>query len=265
MDIRLKNLIDFFVHNKKTILVQLKELKGSTPRDKDAQMLVGNNDIIGTIGGGKLEFLAINKAKNMLLNREKLAKEQFILNDENSQCCGGVVLVEFSLLHEKQKDNLIKKIKLEEDNLPHIYLFGAGHIGKMLAKLLSPMPFKVNLVDNRPEQLEKIEENINIIPTPLPEKIVRQAPKNSAFSIFTHDHSLDFLIAFEALQRKDALYIGMIGSKTKRKKFENYFLKMGGNKQNLAKLSCPIAAEQVGDKRVHIIAALTLGEIISKL
>ncbi len=59
--------------------------------------------------------------------------------------------------------------------------------------------------------------------TPVPEEMVRSAPPGAAFVVLTHDHALDFLIVAEALKRKDAAYVGMIGSKTKKATFRSWY------------------------------------------
>ena len=92
--------------------------------------------------------------------------------------------------------------------------------------------------------------------------MMKAAPAGSAFVVLTHDHALDFLIVAEALKRDDAAYVGMIGSKTKRRRFESQFLRAGGSKAVLAQLTCPIGGADVDDKRPEIIASLTAAELV---
>ena len=102
--------------------------------------------------------------------------------------------------------------------------------------------------------------------TPMPEEVVREAPAGSAFVVLTHDHALDFLIVAEALKREDAAYVGMIGSKTKKATFKNWFLKMaGGSEAEFARLVSPIGGDAVKDKRPAVIAALAAAEIMTAL
>ena len=81
----------------------------------------------------------------------------------------------------------------------------------------------------------------------------------------THDHALDFLIAGEALARRDAAYVGMVGSKTKRAKFSSWYLQQGGDEDTLERLILPIGAQGLGDKRPSVIAALAAAEIIVQI
>jgi xanthine dehydrogenase accessory factor len=97
---------------------------------------------------------------------------------------------------------------------------------------------------------------------PMPEAVVRGAPEGSAYVILTHDHALDFMIAAEALKRIDSPYVGMVGSKTKRAKFANWYRGEGGSDEALRRLVLPIGSFGVVDKRPEVIAALAAAEIM---
>ncbi|HHY50369.1 MAG TPA: xanthine dehydrogenase accessory protein XdhC, partial [Alphaproteobacteria bacterium] len=111
-----------------------------------------------------------------------------------------------------------------------------------------------------------LPETVEAIASPMPEAVVRAAPAGSAFVILTHDHALDFLIAFEALRRADAPYVGMVGSKTKRARFRSWYLGEGGDAAALGRLVLPIGGTAYpaapGDKRPEVIAALAAAEIL---
>ncbi len=269
MDIRLAEIDSFLITATPSIKINILETKGSTPRNTDAFMLVNERQTIGTIGGGNLEFLAIENAKKMLFSGETEQELEISLGAKTTQCCGGWVKIKLQILDEKQRRLLLKKTKIQEATLPEIYLFGAGHVGKALANLLAFMPYNTSLIDTRKDIVFDSPITIRTIITPLPETVIKQAKANSAFVVFTHDHALDFLIMAEVLKRNDVSYAGMIGSKTKCKKFAGWLLKNSGNEKQLAKITCPIGHSQTnvkaGDKRPNIIAALTLGEIISNI
>ena len=97
------------------------------------------------------------------------------------------------------------------------------------------------------------------------EVIVAQAPSGSAFLVLTHDHALDFLILKEALARRDAAYVGMIGSKSKRATFKSWFIREGGDERHASRLVCPMGGAAVKDKRPEVIAALTAAEVLTAL
>ncbi|WP_458792910.1 XdhC family protein, partial [Yoonia sp. MH D7] len=100
--------------------------------------------------------------------------------------------------------------------------------------------------------------------TALPEADIRRASPGAAFIILTHDHALDFLLTAEALARPDAAYIGMIGSHTKRKKFER-FCATQAPATATDRLICPIGATVSTDKRPAIIAAFVAAEVMTQL
>ena len=91
---------------------------------------------------------------------------------------------------------------------------------------------------------------------------VAHAPAGAAFVVLTHSHALDYRLAEAALARGDASYVGMIGSATKRARFESGFLRSGGRQETLGRLTCPIGSCDVDDKRPEVIAALTAGELV---
>ena len=121
-------------------------------------------------------------------------------------------------------------------------------------------------VETRADALEGMPDAVTTRLTPVPEEAVRAAPAGSAFVVLTHDHALDFLIVGEALKRPDAAYIGMIGSKTKKATFRNWFLKTaGGTEEEFARLVSPIGGGALRDKRPAVIAALAAAEIMTAL
>lgn len=233
------------------IRVTVTSAKGSTPREAGAAMFVLGREIKGTIGGGQLEYMAIDRARQMLAKGEIHAEMNIPLGPEIGQCCGGRV----TLALESVSD-----LPAEPDK-PQVLIFGAGHVGRALARALRLLPVAPLLIDQRIEELSQASDLVTRL-TPLPEAEIRRAPQGSAYVIVTHDHALDFLLAVEALKRPDAPYIGMIGSATKRAQFLRYARSQGIDP---AALTCPIGAGPCHDKRPEIIAALTAAEVITRL
>src|SRR5690606_25326716 len=134
-----------------------------------------------------------------------------------------------------------ERIVYEEELYPSVYLFGAGHVGHALAAALALLPVHTTVVETRPEALEGMPEGVHALASAMPETLVHDAPKGSAFLVLTHDHALDFLIVSEALKRGDAAYVGMIGSKTKKATFNSWFVREAeGDASLLPQLVCPI-------------------------
>jgi xanthine dehydrogenase accessory factor len=226
-------------------------------------MLVAADCIFGTIGGGHLEFMAIDHARRALENGAKMDEMTIPLGPEIGQCCGGRVSLGFKRVDRNVAMTLIDRVDLEIAQRPHVYVFGAGHVGDALAMTLSLVPLRTILVDTREEELSATQiPGIETCLTAMPEAVVRDAPAGSAFVVLTHDHALDFLITTEALARNDASYVGMIGSKTKRATFRNWLTREVGHPEFFERLVCPVGGTAVKDKRPTVIAALAAAEIM---
>lgn len=230
------------------IRVRVARAKGSTPRDAGAEMFVSATGVTGTIGGGQLEYMAIDRARQMLDRGIEADRMEIPLGPAIGQCCGGHVSLE---LDRKPATPLLR---------PDVLIFGAGHVGRALAQALLPLPVAPLLIDQRPQELALATTPSRL--TPLPEAEIRAARPGSSVVIVTHDHALDFLLAAEALARRDLAYIGMIGSATKRAQFTRFARSRGIEP---AALTCPIGAGFSCDKRPEVIAAFTAAELMARL
>ena len=248
------------------IIAELSAVRGSSPREAGAFMLVSATAQAGTIGGGELEYTVIDRARQVLRNGEHADDLDIPLGPEIGQCCGGRVDVALRRLTPTTVERLKARLATELAARPHVFLFGSGHVGHALARALSVLPLSVHVVDTRPDELTDLPANIIVHAVPMPEAVVRSAPEGSSYVILTHDHALDFLIAAEALQRADAPYVGMVGSKTKRARFRSWYLEEGYPAAALEKLVLPIGGKAfpdgLGDKRPEVIAALAAAEIM---
>jgi len=232
------------------IRVEITRTRGSAPREAGAIMIVTPAATEGTIGGGQLEYMAIDRARQMLARGEAEARMDVPLGPEIGQCCGGRVELHLTRISEAPKP----------PQHPQVLIFGAGHVGRALSRALALLPLRPILIDQRGDELALARGET--ILTPLPEAEIRQAPFGTSFVVLTHDHALDFLLASEALRRMDAPYIGMIGSSTKLAQFRRFARAQG---LDTDRLTCPIGAGQSRDKRPEVIAAFTAAEIIGRL
>ncbi|WP_134724968.1 xanthine dehydrogenase accessory protein XdhC [Paracoccus luteus] len=233
------------------IRVRISSVRGSAPREAGAEMMVGADTVTGSIGGGALEYMAIDRARAMLARAEDRATMDVPLGPEIGQCCGGrVALV------------LDRAPATPEPPRPQVLILGAGHVGRALARALAPLPLAPVLIDSRAGELAQAGDVPTRL-TPLPESEIRAARLGAAIVIVTHDHALDFLLAAEALaQGRRAAYVGMIGSATKRAAFARHARAQGIDP---APLVCPIGANPTGDKRPAVIAAFAATEIAARL
>ena len=246
------------------IKIKLIDVVGSAPRNVGTTMYVSKSSLWGSVGGGQLEYILIKRAANMLDAGLESDSINIPLGPEIGQCCGGRVKASLKKMSQKTKQNALINMQYEITKLPHVYIMGAGHVGRALAQQLEYMPVKCILIDPRVDEIEKSSAQVEKRLSAFPEIDIKNAPPGSAFVVLTHDHSLDFLLTAAALDRDDTAYIGMIGSVTKRTKFVRW-CDAHHNIQNIQNLVCPIGAKGSNDKRPSVIAAFITAEIISEL
>lgn len=234
------NWIELLSEFKKTqqpvALVTVTKCLGSTPCVIGSRMIITeNNEFHGTIGGGKLEFLATKEAMTALRGN-RIIESSYTLGPEFEQCCGGKV--EFMIEPMNQS--------------PELFLFGAGHIGVEIAKLLIDTPFKVTLIDSRDDWFSNLELNSIITTKQVTEtdfKTFTSAVKwgtNCYVLVLTHNHAIDFDIISMALKR-DTKFLGLIGSKTKKVRFNNMLIKDMNISEGMTNVVCPIGLDIGGD------------------
>ncbi|MEO6015292.1 MAG: xanthine dehydrogenase accessory protein XdhC [Devosia sp.] len=262
---RSRDLARFITAHPSAIVAELSSVRGSSPREQGTFMVIAADALIGTIGGGALEYMVIARARQALRDGLPPGLMDVPLGPEIRQCCGGRVVVSLRVLIDQDAERLAARLREDEAVLPHVYLFGSGHVGKALARALAALPLSVHVIDTRPDELHDLPAGVDAKAVPMPEAVVRVAPAGSSFVILTHDHALDFLIAAEALKRDDAPYVGMVGSKTKRAKFSGWYLDEGGDREALRRLVLPIGAFGLVDKRPEVIAALAAAEIMVQI
>ncbi|MBB4003299.1 xanthine dehydrogenase accessory protein XdhC [Aurantimonas endophytica] len=245
-------------------LVTVVEARGSTPREAGVTMTVTATDIAGTIGGGRLEYDAIERARALLASGEDSAAIDVPLGPDIGQCCGGRVRLAIRRADAALMATMLADEETRRLARPAVLIFGAGHTGRALAAALALLPLNVRLIDSRPGTLEGVPDAVTAVAAALPEAEIADAPAGAAYLVMTHAHSLDFMLTAAALARGDAAYVGMIGSATKRERFRRQ-LEAEGRGPDIARLTLPIGGPALRDKRPEVIAALTAAEILTCL
>ena len=258
------DLQSFLSLHAKVIRVMLTRVRGSSPRDAGTEMFVAGDAMFGTIGGGQLEYLAIEAAREMLVQGDLSKDLDIPLGPEIGQCCGGRVEMSMTRMRKTDRQQACARDEAAQLAQPHVYIMGAGHVGRALADLLQHLPVRTVLIDPRAEELKLCQADVETRLSALPEHDIVTAPAGSAFVVLTHDHGLDFLLASEALAKGDAAYVGLIGSATKRVKFRNW-CKNQSDGLSIDTLICPIGASGSRDKRPQVIAAAVVAEVIAEL
>ena len=231
------------------IEIRVAETRGSTPRGPGTRMWVGAAETRGTIGGGNLEYTALKIAREMLLSGETSRQRKFVLGDALGQCCGGNTTLAFTK---------VEKIEVEYQQFD-VVLFGAGHVGKEVARILERLPCRLTWVDSRPDQFPA-ETTARVIIEDEPIFAVDDAPPDAFYLVMTHSHALDFEIVERALQRKDARFVGMIGSDTKAAKARSRLTARGIDS---SKLVSPIGLFKAG-KHPAEVAVSALAQLLQE-
>ncbi|WP_272010621.1 xanthine dehydrogenase accessory protein XdhC [Roseovarius sp. ZX-A-9] len=258
------SLKEFLAAHESVVQVVLTDVQGSSPRNTGTQMFVAPGALHRTIGGGQLEFMVITHARAMLDQDTRSDTLDIPLGPEIGQCCGGRVQITLTRMTAQTKQTALTQEAQAKAARPHVYVMGAGHVGRALTAQLQHLPVHCILIDTRADELAQCTAQVETRLSAIPEHEIRTAPAGSAFVVLTHDHALDFLLTSEALARGDAAYVGMIGSATKRAKFARW-CRTECDGLTTQDLICPIGASGSRDKRPSVIAAFVAAEIIADL
>lgn len=227
------------------VLVTVLDTAGSTPRAAGTKMLVTADALAGSIGGGALEFTAIETAR-ALLDAEvtELRTQTYPLGPKLGQCCGGRVTLLFEPVRPPAR---------------RIALFGAGHVARALVTLLGQIPARVTWVDNRPDAFPATLPD-NAMASLLEDPAAALVPGFSHVLIMTHDHALDYRLAAAALSLPDRPFVGVIGSDSKRARFQGRLAAAGLAADRLV---CPIGLPGLPGKHPGEIAIAVAAQILA--
>jgi xanthine dehydrogenase accessory factor len=316
----LNDLQHLLAHGDAVVLVTVARVEGSAPREAGTKMIVTREDARYTIGGGHLEWKAIETARRVLRDGMRSARmrrlERFALGPSLGQCCGGAVVLAFERLDvsdlgwvtslAKRMAQGISTVRsvgfgampdavlisepepgasgpdcllwdgagfdesgalLTETIAPRdfsVVLFGAGHVGAALVRVLATLPCRVIWADERDDAFPAIPlpDNVTIDANGALEPVVRQAPPNTYFLVMTHTHTLDLELAEQILRRTDFAFFGLIGSHSKRKQFEHRLSARGIDPARIARMTCPIGVEGIDDKAPEMIAVSVAAQLL---
>lgn len=144
----------------------------------------------------------------------------------------------------------------------NIAVFGAGHVGTAVVRVLSSLDCNLRWIDSRRGVFRQMPANVRVIETAEPALEVAALPPGSCFLVMTHSHALDFEICDRILRRRDAAYCGLIGSHTKRRRFEKRYRALGMPAADLEQLACPIGVDGIRGKKPAEIAVSTAAEVL---
>jgi xanthine dehydrogenase accessory factor len=265
----------------RAVWVRVESVRGSAPREPGASMLVDADGLAaGTIGGGHLEFEAIARARRMLDASDRAAVAHFALGPSLGQCCGGSVSVSLrrvdcdelpwiAPLAALERDGGVAWLRttLEGTARPHsivtalagapkggavlvsrldsrpwpVWVFGAGHVGAALVRVLATLPALITWVDPRPCAFPAdLPDTVACIEADSPAHEVRGIAPGADVLVMTHSHALDFDLCAALLARDDLGRVGLIGSHTKAASFRGRLARRGLDADRIVRLQCPI-------------------------
>lgn len=244
------------------VLVTVTAARGHVPRDAGAKMLVTMTTESGSVGGGNLEASAIEKARELIgLGESVPVTMEFALNEHapvehGTQCCGGEVTL------------LLEPIL----PVPAIAIFGVGHVGLELARILVRQDVDLHLIDSRASELNAdrlacLTDPVGTVTThhaPVPELVLGQVPRGTHVLIMTHDHSEDLALCDAALRCGHLDSIGLIGSRSKWRRFEKRLLAEGHSPEAIGAISCPIGLPSITGKEPAVIALSVAAQLASQ-
>lgn len=223
------------------VLVTVVEKLGSGPAEPGAKMLVcADGSTFGTVGGGEIEFFAINEAKKVMKSQKSVIKKYSLnesgrvkTSEKTEMICGGNTTLFYEYIAPAKR----------------IYIFGGGHIGKALCRHLKNLNFHITVIDNRAGIDETISDANRVIICEYEKALHNEdVPEGSFFVVVTPSHRHDFLVVKRIYESgwKPA-YIGLIASKRKAKRTLDKLLNELGDKVDRSILYTPIGLDIGGD------------------
>jgi xanthine dehydrogenase accessory factor len=258
------------------VLVTVSEVRGHAPREAGAKMVVALPDsgsdasspttlaqTWGTLGGGNLEETALVRAGELLAGPPgppellTLQLNEKARTDHGRQCCGGQVTLLFEHLPV----------------LPAVAVFGVGHVGLELARVLSRHELELHLVDSRADRvsaarlafLDDGPASLHPHHAPLPELVLGTVPQGTHVLVMTHDHAEDFALCDAALRCEHLASIGLIGSSAKWRRFQHGLAGEGHSATTIARIQCPIGRPELVGKDPATIAVGVAADLLPRI
>ncbi|WP_107047334.1 xanthine dehydrogenase accessory protein XdhC [Streptomyces sp. NRRL F-2664] len=244
------------------VLVTVATVRGHAPRRAGAKLVVGRTETWGSIGGGKVEAVAVDRARELAGAADPEPElMEFALNDKVTgphgvQCCGGSVGVLFEPLPVVEA----------------VAVFGVGHVGLELARILARQDLDLHLVDTRPQMLA--DERLGVLADAvaqihvhrallLPEEVLGQLPPGAHVLIMTHDHAEDAALCDAALRTPGLGSIGLIGSSAKWSRFRRRLAAEGGHDAAaIERITTPIGIPGIAGKEPATIAVSVAADLL---
>lgn len=244
------------------VLATVATVRGHAPREAGAKLVVGQSATWGSIGGGNVEAVTIDRAREMIaVSKAEPELIDFALNDKVTnehgvQCCGGTVSV------------LLEPLPV----VRAVAIFGVGHVGLELARILARQDLDLHLIDSRSDMLAEgrldvladAVAQVHVHHTPLlPEEVLEELPHGTHVLIMTHDHAEDAALCDAALRTTRLGPIGLIGSAAKWARFRKRLADEGGHDEaTIDRIKTPIGLTDITGKEPATIALSVAADVL---
>ena len=247
------------------VVVRVAQVRGSAPREVGACMVVASNRLQGSVGGGHLEWQATAHARALLGGQLLPRQVRYALGPNLGQCCGGEVVLEFTVLASWTQAQAA--LAAQAPALQPVAVFGAGHVGQALVRVLQPLPLRIFWFDSRPDACSgRSADPVTCEQVDPVQDAVVDLPARTPVLVMTHSHAQDLELIAACLQRQrrsaDLPWIGMIGSATKWASFRQRLLARGCTEAELAQVTCPVGVPGIRGKQPEVIAVAVAAQLL---
>lgn len=246
------------------VLVTVQAARGSAPRDPGAWMAVFAHGTVGSVGGGQLEWQATQMARRHLGGQPMEPVLRFALGPALGQCCGGEVQLRFETVDAGDIDSLQPRLCVHR--VP-VALFGCGHVGHALVRVLAGLPFHLTWIDSRDDIFpDEAPTHVSCEQCDPVQTAVATLASGSRVLIMSHSHAQDLEVLAACLMRQrnqaDLPFVGLIGSQTKWASFRQRLVQRGFGAQELAHVTCPIGVPGIAGKQPEVIAVAVAAQLL---
>ena len=248
------------------VLIHVQSVEGSVPRETGTWMAVLQDVLVGTVGGGHLEYQAIASARELLKmgGVAEPSTQRFALGPSLGQCCGGVMHLRFECVSAVDAPALAQRL---QTRLTPVALFGGGHVGHALVRVLTSLPFALTWIDSRDGVFpENLATQVTTEHSNPPQAAVKDIAPQSRVLIMSFSHAEDLEVLAACLRRQreraDLPYIGLIGSKTKWATFRSRLQARGFTPDELAHVTSPIGVPGIAGKEPEVIAVAVAAQLL---
>ena len=253
-------------------LVQVQQVQGSAPREVGAWMAVpvglapgSLHGLVGSIGGGHLEYQAMAHAQQVLAGRQPHGVQRYALGPSLGQCCGGVVHLAYRVVGVQD----LPSLELRQARRLPVAVFGAGHVGQALVAALQRLPCSIVWVDSRPglwPDSAVADACTTLVQSDPVQDAVADLPAGSRVVILTHSHVEDWDISAACLARQreagDLPFVGLIGSASKWASFRRRLLERGFDAAAVDAVQCPVGIPGIAGKEPEVIAVAIAAQLM---